>query len=274
MLINLFFRIYLAYPNAKTNNDSWPVIHLSDEEINSEKDEHIFFYKLIDWLYSKCKNNEIMFIIISPDTLEGYAEILNKYKNLLHITPGMAEAIHKHYVKFSKYIDAELKADDIDWPDNVVLKENYESYPHISEHYLNYIPSEYLVNMVQYNKIAYWKQFQFMVYDFFKEILQVMTYRFNSKQVYRKDLIFLHSIYDEGPSIKIAQYIYQHQELLKEIHKVIFEDYGLTSKFYPFNITDYVSMNSSKGYSSAGLIKYNHYLDQYIKSTDYKIEMD
>ena len=275
MLINLFFRIYLAYPKVVSENDAWPVVHLSDEEIESEDEEHIFFYKLINWLYDKCKNPNIMFIIVSPDTVKGYANILNKYKNLLHIDQGMALAIHKHYVKFSKYIDAEIHADEIDWPENVLLKEKYDTYPHISREYLKYLPAEFMVNMVSYNEEAYWKQFQFMVYDFFREILEVVTYRFNSKEIYRKDLIFLHGIFSNYKAIKIAEHIYENPNILKAIHKYIFEDYGLTSKFYPFDVVEYTKQNgNSKGYSSAGLMKYNKYLDEYIKTTDYKIEVD
>ena len=114
-----------------------------------------------------------------------------------------------------------------------------------------------------------------MVYDFFREILELMTYRFNSKEIYRKDLIFLHGIFSNDKSVKIAKYMYDNPDLLKSIHKVIFEDYGLTSKFYPFDVIKYTKQNGNpKGYSSAGLIKYNKYLDEYIKTTDYKIEVD
>ena len=205
-------------------------------------------------------------------SLRDFENCFIKYMESLNINnPKIIDPfIYQNYC-FSKLSDMYTEADPI-VKDKKYIMDGVRSNTTNNDKNIEYIkllPMEYFINMIDSSKIAYDKYYSFRSSDIMLNILKLGLYMFNNNIQYPKIFYKLLKYRDK---VKLEKYITDHPELEDEL-KSEFDKYGFDSRIFTKDLNEFVNLKTTLGYSSFGIFKFNRYLVDFVRKTNYKIRM-
>ena len=280
MIMNLFTKSFLVNDEIKNIYDM--NIISKNIEFNLELNP---FESIID-LSTKIKENRTVSFYFIPFSVEKiYTEILPRYCFTIDLEPSKEyfDSIINHNKLFEDILNKTLGFKNINSdiiPENIVqiinrfyrIKNQFEFIKIESEELLNEIPAEYFINMIGQNQIADKKFNNFRLFDIVIAITKVWNYLYNSGRNKEKQARKVLRVFENNQRYRTDELLIKYPEL-EESLKELFEYYGF-NEFIPYlnrDLKEYVKLNSTMGYSSLSLYKYNKFLAEYIQKINYKI---
>lgn len=280
MIMNLFTKSFLINDGIKNIYD------MNNISKNIEFDSELNPFESIINLSNTIRENRTVSFYFIPFSIEKiYTEILAKYCFVINLEPSREyfESIINHNKLFEDILNKTLGFKDInsDMVDENIdktidryfeLKDQFEFMNLNSEDFLNEIPAEYYINMIGKNKIADKKFNNFRLFDIVIAIAKVWNYLYNSGRDKEEKARKVLRIFENNRKYRMDELLIKYPEI-EESLKELFEYYGFNefTKYLNKDLKEYIKLNSTMGYSSLSLYKYNKFLAEYIQKINYEI---
>jgi hypothetical protein len=278
MVIKLFDHVYLAYPGMN-RSDVFRFRYVNIENIfnasniDLETPPNIFFHHIISCLLDFPGDNEIFLI---PRDKDVYISFLAKYVQWLGFDYEMFECLVSHTIE---YQDIWIKRKEYDkLTDMIFLLGNTDKILgdinnikscDMDIKLFPFIPIEYTINMADTNRIVRYKANKMRVYDIINEMIDLIKDLFYMDQEIPK---FIMKIFTDNNRKDMNDIIRNNHDIEDNI-KTIFNDYGRNMDLFSNSMIQYLTLDTSKGYSEDGSYRYNRKLATKVLYNHYEINV-
>ena len=282
MIVNILTKTFVVSPYIKAtkNPGSFKIIDIDCR--NDSQDIIEYFTDIQNMVFSQASVPS--FVLLRPtgnNKLMDFFQILRDYASMLGLNKKMYNTWIDQYNKFKSIWDKILIFDenyhditniDLDLDDVLSDKE-------IPESLARDIPVEYFLNNIADCDMARKKLANFAAYDLQYDIAQFILELYNRKDLsdecknkYDTFMENFSTIYSSGK--RFDEMILQDRENTEQIIELAYKSIGSSIDFSLYDdLEKYKRTYTNRGYSSLGLFKYNHFLEDEVLESGYKLKI-